>query len=128
MYVYAILSGQLQNEESNSLEQRLHEPIKKRQLIQNGEASFNSHYGLNQHEHEQSMWIKPNDCNYDTTNRQKHRKCCQTTPMHIVTHNRYTSIIVVMATHLLAIPIVTSVEIQRYLAFILVLSVEQMDI
>ena len=48
--------------------------------------------------------------------------------MKITIWNKYTSIIVVMATHLLAMPIVASVENKMYLAFILVLSVEQMDI
>ena len=42
--------------------------------------------------------------------------------------SRYPSIIVVMETHLLAITIVASVATQRYLVFILVLSVEWMDI
>ena len=41
---------------------------------------------------------------------------------------QHTSITMVTATHLLAMPIVASVVTQQYLAFILVLSVEQMDI
>ena len=49
-------------------------------------------------------------------------------PVNTTTWNRYLSIIVVMASHLLDIPIVASVETQRYLAFILALSVELMDI
>ena len=47
--------------------------------------------------------------------------------MNITMWSRYPSIMVVMATHLLAIMIVVSMEIQGYLVFILVLSVEQMD-
>ena len=41
-------------------------------------------------------------------------------PMTTMTQNKYTSITVVMATHLLAIQIVASVDTQRYLVFILV--------
>ena len=84
VYADAILSRQLQNEESNSLEQRADVPIKKRELIQNRKASFNSHYGLNTHEHEQLMQINPNGYDHDTTNRQKHWKCYQMTPPWIL--------------------------------------------
>ena len=82
---------------------------------------------LNQHEHVHSMQIDPNGYDFDT-NRQKHRKnAIKQPPAKITNQNKYTSIIVVTANHLLAMPTVTSVETQRYLAFILVLSVEQMD-
>ena len=73
------------------------------------------------------MQKNPNGYDHDTTNRQKYQKHYQA-PMNTVTQNRYTSISVLMATHLLAIPIAASVATQRYLAFILVSSVEQMDI
>ena len=48
--------------------------------------------------------------------------------MNIAMQSRYPFIMVVMATPLLAIMVVASVGIQRYLVFILVLLVEQMDI
>ena len=48
-------------------------------------------------------------------------------PMKITTWNNYTSIIVVTATHILAMPIVAVVDTQRSLVLILVLSVKQID-
>ena len=60
MYADALLSRQLQDEESNSLEQRVDALIKKRELINNSKkSSFNTHYMQNPHEHEQSMQISP---------------------------------------------------------------------
>ena len=47
--------------------------------------------------------------------------------MNTTMQSRYPSIMVVMATNLLAIMIVASLEIQRYLVLICVLSVEWMD-
>ena len=47
--------------------------------------------------------------------------------MNVTTQNRYPLIMVVMATHLLAIMVAASLDIKRYLASILVLLVEQMD-
>ena len=49
------LSRQLQNEESKSLEQRVDVLIKKRELIQNRKSSVNGHYLLNPHKHEHSV-------------------------------------------------------------------------
>ena len=80
MYADVLLSRQLQNERSNTLEQRVDALTEKRELIQNRKASLSSYYGLNPHECEQSMWIDPNGYDHDTTNRQKHRKCYQTVP------------------------------------------------
>ena len=67
VYVDALLSRQLQNEESNTLEQRIDALIKKRELIQNRKASFNSHYELSPQEHEQSIQIDPSGYDHDTT-------------------------------------------------------------
>ena len=47
--------------------------------------------------------------------------------MNVAMQSRYPMIMVVMVTHLLAIMVVASVEIERYLVYILVLLVEQMD-
>ena len=80
VYADTLLSRQLQNEESNSLEQRVDMLIKKRELIQNRKSSFNSHYVLNPHEDEHSMWIDPNGYDHDTTKRQKHREYYQKAP------------------------------------------------
>ena len=74
-----LLSRQLQNEGSNSLEHGIDALIKKRELIQNRKSSFNSHYVLNPQEHEQSVQIDKG-YEHDTTNRQKHRKHYQTAP------------------------------------------------
>ena len=48
--------------------------------------------------------------------------------MDITMQSRYPLTIVVVATHLLSIMVVASVEIERYLVFIFILLVEQMDI
>ena len=71
----ALLNRQLQNEYSNLLEQRVDVLIKKRELIQNRRSSVNGRYALNPCKHEHS-----NVYGFDT-NRQKHRKHYQTTPM-----------------------------------------------
>ena len=81
----------------------------------------------NPHEHEQSMQIGPSRYDSDTIKRQNIEGTIKQSFMNTTMQNRYPSIMVVMATCLLAITIVASVEIQRYLLFILVLSVEQMD-
>ena len=47
--------------------------------------------------------------------------------INITMWSRYPLIMMIMATHLLAIMVVASVEIQRYLVFILVLFVKQME-
>ena len=47
--------------------------------------------------------------------------------MNVTMQSIYLLIMVVMVTYLLAIMVVASVEIQRYLMYILVLHLEQMD-
>ena len=115
----ALLSRQLQNEESNSLEQKVDVLIKKRELIQNRRSSVNGLYVLNLHEPEHSMQIDPNGYDFDTS-RQKHRKHYQTAPLedHELEQIHYYHS--GNSNHLLAMPIIASVETQRYLAFILV--------
>ena len=80
MYADALLIRQLQDEESNSLEQRIDAFIKKRELINNSKKSLlNSPCVQNPHEHKQSMSIDPISYDSDKIKRQKHRRCCQTT-------------------------------------------------
>ena len=82
MYTDALLSRQLQNEESNSLEQRVDTLIKKRDLMNcSKKSTFESYYVQTPHDHEQTMWIGHTGYDSDTTRRQKHRKSC-----HIVSH------------------------------------------
>ena len=95
----------------------------------NKKSTFNSHYIQIPHKHEQTMQIGPHGgYDSDKIRRQKHRRHCHT-PSHEyhAMQSRYPSIMVVMVTHILAIMVVASVEIQRYLVFILVLLVEQTD-
>ena len=80
MYADALLSRQLQDEESNSLEKRVDALIKKRDLINNSKkSSFNSHCMQNPHKHKQSMQIGLSHYDSDKFKRQKQRRCCQTT-------------------------------------------------
>ena len=81
VYADTLLSRQLQDEESNPLEQTVDALIKKRGLInKRGKSSFNSHCMLNPHKHEESMWIDPSSYDHDTIKRQKHRRFYQTAP------------------------------------------------
>ena len=79
VYVDTPLSRQLQNEESNSLEQRVDVLIKKGELIQNRRSSVNGHYVLNLCKYEHSMQIDLNGYAFEA-NRQKHRKMLSNIP------------------------------------------------
>ena len=79
MYADTLLSRQLQDGESDSLEQRGDALIKKPELINHiKKSTFNSHCGQIPHKHEQSVQIGPSSYNSDKTRRQKHRH----TPSH----------------------------------------------
>ena len=81
MYTDTLLIRQLQDEESNSLEQGVDALIKKRELINNRRKSLsNNHCMLNPHKHGQYVWIDPSSYDHDTIKRQKHRRCYQTAP------------------------------------------------
>ena len=81
MYTDALQSRQLQDEESNSLEQWVDALIKKQDLMNHSKKStFNSHCMQSPHDHEQSVQIGPSSCDCDIIRRQKHRLLCQTTP------------------------------------------------
>ena len=80
VYMDDLLSILLQKEQSNSLKQRVDALIKKRDLIQNRRLSVNGHYVMNLCKHEHSVQIDSSGYDFDT-NRQKHRKCCQTAPL-----------------------------------------------
>ena len=86
VYANTLLSRQLQDEESNSLEQTVNVLIKKRELITHRrKSSFNSHCVLNPHEHEQSVQINPSSYDQDTIKRQRHRRHYQA--VHHEYHN-----------------------------------------
>ena len=60
MYADILLSRQIQDEESNPLEQGVDALIKKRDLMNcNKRLTFNSHYVQTPHDHEQMVWIGP---------------------------------------------------------------------
>ena len=128
MYADTLLGRQLQDEESNPLEQRVDALIKKRYFMNHSKKStFNSHYIKIPQDHEQTIQIGPSG--YDSKKLQdKNIEDTVIQPlMNITMQSRYPFIMVVMATHLLAIFVVVSVEFQRYLMFILVLLLEQID-
>ena len=85
VYMDAHLSRQLQNKESNSLQQRVDALIKKRGLLQNRSSSVNGHYVLNPCDPEHSIQTDPNGYDFDTS-RQKHRKQYQTAPPMKITN------------------------------------------
>ena len=94
LYADALLTRQLQDEESNSLEQRLNTLIKKRDLMNcSKKLTFNSHYIQTPYDHEQTIWIGTSSYDSDKTRRQKRRghhhtfshECCnpeQISPDH----------------------------------------------
>ena len=80
MYVDALLTRQLQDKESISLEQRVDALIKKRDLINHSKKlTFNTHCIQIPHDHEQTVWIGPSSYDSDKIRRQKHRRHCHTT-------------------------------------------------
>ena len=82
MHADALLIRQLQDEESNSSQQRVDALIKKRDLINNSKRiSVNNHCMQNPHEHEESVQIGPSSYGSDIIKRQKHRRHCQTTSL-----------------------------------------------
>ena len=80
--------------------------LRKESYIQNRKASFNSHYEMNPQKHEQSIQINPMVMSMILLIGKNIENAIKQPPMNIVTWIRYTSITVVMATHLLAIQIV----------------------
>ena len=127
-YADTLLNRQLQDEESNSLEWRVDALINKRDLMNHSKKlTFNSHYMQTQYDHKQTLMIDHRSYDSDKNRRQKHRRHCHKSLMNVTMQSRYPMIMVVMATHLLVIMVVAPVEIQRYLVYITVLLVEQMD-
>ena len=128
MYADALLSRQLQDEEFNSLEQRVDALIKNENLMNHSKKStFNSHCIQILHNHEQSILIGPRAMIVTKLEGKSIEDTVKKPLINITMQSRYPSITVVTVTHLLAIMVVASVESQRYLVFIVVLLVEQMD-
>ena len=76
MYADALLSRQLQDEESNSLEQRVDALFQKRDIMNCSKKSpFNSHYIQTPHSHELTKWIGPSCYYSDKIRWQKPRRC-----------------------------------------------------
>ena len=65
MYADTLLSRQLQDEESNSLEQRVDALIKKRDLINHSKMTLNHHCIQIPHEQEETVWIGPSSYDSD---------------------------------------------------------------
>ena len=75
MYSDTLLSRQLQDEESNSLEHRVDALIKKRNLMNwSNKLTFKSHHIHTLHNHEQTMWIGHSGYDSDKAKRQKHKR------------------------------------------------------
>ena len=118
MYTDTLLSRQVQDEEANSWKQRGDALIKKRgPIIDSNKLTVDGHYVT-----------MSRLCGYATTVTKLKGKIIKDTVMlslmNVVMQSRYLEILIVMAIHHSTIVVVVSVDIQWYLAYILVLLVE----
>ena len=128
MYADGLLNRQLQDVESNFLEQRVDALIKKRDLINcSKKLTFNSHYIQTPHDHEQTMWIGHSSYDSYTTRRLKHRRHCHTVSHECHKAEKITPDYGGNGDQPLSHNDSSISRIQRYPVYVFVLLVEQMD-